>query len=89
MPDTLQEAIPAECMAVLVQLWDYLDDNLDPNAAEALRAHLMECAPCFEYRQFQESYRDAMRAVRLAGRAAPWDVRARLASALAVEATRP
>lgn len=75
-------------MAVLVQLWDYLDDNLDPDAADALRTHLAECAPCFEYREFQESYRDAMRALRVSRRPAPWNVRVRVMTELAVEGSR-
>jgi anti-sigma factor (TIGR02949 family) len=35
-----------ECEAVVVVLWEYLDEELGPEEAEAVRAHLGSCSHC-------------------------------------------
>jgi anti-sigma factor (TIGR02949 family) len=49
IPDTL----PPECQEVVKQLWDYLDGRLAPELSEKLRAHIVACANCFRYQEFQ------------------------------------
>lgn len=64
-------------MQVLLHVWDYLDGRLSPEETRSLRAHLDECAQCFEYELFQESYVEAMTSLRITADA-PWQVKARV-----------
>jgi anti-sigma factor RsiW len=34
------------CEEVVIRLWEYLDDELAPEEAEAVRAHLDHCCHC-------------------------------------------
>ena len=36
-----------ECVEVLKRLWEYLDQELASEEAEAVRAHLSHCAGCY------------------------------------------
>jgi len=36
-----------ECEEVLVRLWEYLDEELAPEEAEGIRAHLTWCRDCY------------------------------------------
>jgi mycothiol system anti-sigma-R factor len=36
-----------ECEEVLVRLWEYLDEELAPEEAEGVRAHLKGCSGCY------------------------------------------
>ena len=36
-----------ECEEVLVRLWEYLDQELEPEEAERIRAHLEWCRNCY------------------------------------------
>jgi mycothiol system anti-sigma-R factor len=36
-----------DCEEVLVRLWEYLDEELAPEEAEGIRAHLLWCRDCF------------------------------------------
>jgi anti-sigma factor (TIGR02949 family) len=69
-------------MDVLRHVWDYLDGQLTPEAAEALRAHVAKCPPCLKYQLFQQSYFAAMERLRV-HRSAPWHVRAKVLATLA------
>jgi anti-sigma factor (TIGR02949 family) len=81
MPETISEAIPTECMQVLLHVWDYLDDQLTPDETSALRAHIAECPQCYDYQLFQESFLEALATLR-ARRGAPWQLRARVLESL-------
>lgn len=35
-----------ECEDILIRLWEYLDQELAPEEAEAVRAHLRRCPRC-------------------------------------------
>jgi predicted anti-sigma-YlaC factor YlaD len=35
-----------ECEAVVVVLWEYLDEELGPEEADAVSAHLRSCSRC-------------------------------------------
>lgn len=36
-----------ECDQVLICLWEYLDEELRPEEAEAVAAHLSRCGSCY------------------------------------------
>jgi hypothetical protein len=36
-----------ECEAVVIRLWEYLDQELAPEEAEAVGAHLTYCTHCY------------------------------------------
>jgi anti-sigma factor (TIGR02949 family) len=36
-----------ECEEVLIRLWEYLDQELGPKEAEAMRDHLDGCPECY------------------------------------------
>jgi anti-sigma factor (TIGR02949 family) len=36
-----------ECKEVLICLWEYLDEELRPEEAEAVAAHLRHCGACY------------------------------------------
>lgn len=82
MPEAIWEAVPAACDEVIRQLWDHLDDRLCADESEAVRLHLVECAHCRGFEEFQVSYRGAMRTARPASGRAPWHIRARVLDAL-------
>ena len=52
--------LPPECLEVLNHVWDFLDGQLNEERTERLRAHIAECHQCFEYKTFQENFRDAV-----------------------------
>lgn len=84
MPETISEVIPTECTEVVLHVWDYLDGQLNLDATTALQAHIAVCPQCYEYQLFQESYLNAVAALR--GRsAAPWRIKARVFASLAAE----
>ncbi|MFI5229329.1 MAG: zf-HC2 domain-containing protein [Gemmatimonadales bacterium] len=82
MPDTLSEVVPTECMEVVLQLWDYLDDQLTAEATTSLRAHIAVCPECYAYQVFQRDFLDALASTRRDQRA-PWRVKARVLASLA------
>jgi len=63
--------LPPECLEVLQHVWDYLDDQLTDETTERLRAHIVECRQCFEYKTFQENFLDAVGTLRLRPGASP------------------
>lgn len=41
-----------ECEEVLIRLWEYLDDELGPEEARVVEAHLRDCRGCYpKYRR--------------------------------------
>jgi anti-sigma factor (TIGR02949 family) len=78
---TEPQPIPAECLAVLQHLWDYLDDELDDGQTEALLRHIAECQVCREYQLYQESFLKALAAMR-ERHGAPSVVKSRVLGAL-------
>ena len=83
MPETILEAVPAECVEAIRQVWDHLDDQLCSDESEIVELHMGECAHCRGFERFQVGYRHAMRAIRPGPGVAPWHVRARVLDALA------
>ena len=39
MPETISEVIPAECQAVVLRVWDYLDGQLIPKRRRPADTH--------------------------------------------------
>ena len=56
--------IPEECLAVVLHLWDLLDDQLTDAQAEQLRRHIGKCEICHRYRLYQETFLETMAACR-------------------------
>lgn len=50
------EMIP--CDQVIARLWEYVDDELRPENAAAVRAHLEICSRCFPQYDFQRAYKE-------------------------------
>ena len=51
---------PIDCREALARLQDYLKQELTPELAAEVQAHLEHCRPCFEQARFEQSFlRDA------------------------------
>jgi anti-sigma factor (TIGR02949 family) len=73
--------LSSACAEVLRHLWDYLDDQITPEGAERLRAHMAACPKCQQYKQYQGCFLEAMSRLRT-GLGAPEQLRERLAASL-------
>jgi mycothiol system anti-sigma-R factor len=70
-----------ECKDVLIRLWEYLDEELGPEEAEAVQAHLRECLGCYPAYCCDRALLELLARQRLtcsAPVALVWSVRARL-----------
>jgi anti-sigma factor (TIGR02949 family) len=56
--------LSSACADVLRHLWDYLDDQITPQGAERLRAHIAACPKCQEYEVYQSCFLDAVKKLR-------------------------
>jgi anti-sigma factor (TIGR02949 family) len=73
--------LSSTCADVLRHLWDYLDDQITPEGAERLRAHIASCPKCHEYEVYQSCFLEAVKRLR-ARLGAPGQLRERLAEEL-------
>ena len=73
--------LSSACADVLRHLWDYLDDQITPEGAERLRAHIAACPKCHEYEVYQSCFLDAVKKLR-AELGAPDALREKLAEGL-------
>lgn len=73
--------LSSSCVEVLRHLWDYLDEQITPEGAERLRAHIASCAQCQGYSDYQSCFLEAVARLR-AGLGAPEQLRERLAESL-------
>ena len=76
--------LSASCADVVRHLWDYLDDQLTPEGAERLHAHMVACEKCRGYSDYQSCFLEAVARLR-AQLDAPESLRARLAEGLKSE----
>ena len=76
-----------DCAAVMRQLWDYLDGELDAEREEALRMHLSMCERCTGHAEFDRLFLQAVKTARTEAPSAQ-PLRLRVANAL-VEAGMP
>jgi len=65
-------------------LLEYLDDELDPATAEAVRKHLEACPECYPRARFEEQFLESIRQVKSQEAAGP-ELRDRILEALAGE----
>lgn len=73
--------LSSTCAEVLRHLWDYLDQEIAPDSAQRLEAHIASCRTCQEYRVYQSCFLDSL--ARLHRElAAPDTLRERLAEGL-------
>jgi len=73
--------LSSTCADVLRHLWDYLDDQITPEGADRLRAHIATCPQCQSYEVYQSCFLEAMKKLR-ADLAAPDALREKLAEGL-------
>jgi anti-sigma factor (TIGR02949 family) len=73
--------LSSSCADVLHHLWDYLDDQITPDGAERLRAHIAACPQCKEYEVYQACFLDAIKKLR-GELGAPSQLREKLAEGL-------
>jgi mycothiol system anti-sigma-R factor len=53
-----------DCEAVMRQLWDYLDQQLTPDAMRVIHAHLDECHKCRPHAEFRRAFERAVSSAR-------------------------
>jgi anti-sigma factor (TIGR02949 family) len=46
-----------DCREALAQLQDYLKQELTPESAQRIAAHLEYCRPCFAHLQYERNFR--------------------------------
>jgi anti-sigma factor (TIGR02949 family) len=73
--------LSATCAEVLHHLWDYLDEQITPEGAERLKAHIASCPQCRSYEEYQECFLRAVAGLRQEMNA-PDSLRERLAERL-------
>jgi anti-sigma factor (TIGR02949 family) len=76
--------LSAPCVDVVRHLWDYLDDQLTPEGAERLKAHMAACEKCRGYSDYQVCFLEAVARLR-ESLDAPASLRERLAEGLKSE----
>ena len=55
---------PIDCQSAMRRLWEYLDGTLAPTDAEAIRAHVAECAACRAHTEFERNLLHSITAAR-------------------------
>ncbi|QNK80816.1 mycothiol system anti-sigma-R factor [Nakamurella sp. PAMC28650] len=70
-----------ECAGVLRDVWQFLDDELDPANRAAVEAHLDGCSPCLEEANLDQKLK-ALLHRKCGGDVAPEDLRAKVAARL-------
>lgn len=79
---------PLDCLTVVHEMWDFLDQELTPARWEQVRLHLATCTGCREHVDFCRAFLARLHEIPVA----PTDVeelRARVVDALRTEASRP
>jgi anti-sigma factor (TIGR02949 family) len=75
------------CREAKDRLQDFLKQELTPEVAAEIRAHLDKCRPCFAHARFEQSFL-AMLEARAGRCGCPDTLRARVVSTLRVETER-
>lgn len=70
-----------ECAGVLKDVWQFLDDELDPANRAAVEAHLDGCSPCLEEANLDQKLKALLHS-KCGGDVAPDDLRDRVAARL-------
>ena len=78
---TEDAAAESECAGVLRDVWQFLDNELDPENRAAVEAHLDGCSPCLEEANLDQKLK-ALLHRKCGGDLAPQQLREKLASHL-------
>ena len=78
---TEDAAADNECAGVLRDVWQFLDNELDPDNRAAIEAHLDGCSPCLEEANLDQKLKALLHA-KCGGDRAPQQLREKLASHL-------
>jgi len=73
-----------DCREAVARLQDYLKQELTPELAAEMRAHLEYCRPCLGYARFEQSFLEMLEARTRRG-GCPGEVRARIVRELRTE----
>lgn len=73
-----QDAADNECAGVLRDVWQFLDNELDPANRAAIEAHLDGCSPCLEEANIDQKLKALLHA-KCGGDRAPQELREKLA----------
>jgi anti-sigma factor (TIGR02949 family) len=76
-----------DCREAHARLQDYLKQELTPELAAEVQAHLDRCRPCFKQARFERSFL-LMLAAKSRGTCCPGELRARILAALRAEMER-
>jgi anti-sigma factor (TIGR02949 family) len=78
---------PIDCHEAAARLQDFLKQELTPELAAEVRAHLDRCRPCFDHAKFEQSFL-IMLETRARRCGCPDSLRARIVSTLRAEMGR-
>ncbi|MEP6619502.1 MAG: zf-HC2 domain-containing protein [bacterium] len=56
--------LSSTCVDVLRHLWDYLDDEITPESAQRLEAHIASCGQCRGYEGYQTCFLESLARLR-------------------------
>ena len=76
-----------DCQEAIARLQDYLKQELTPELAAELHAHLEHCRPCLGYARFEQSFLEMLEA-RAGHCGCPDELRARVLRELRIEMER-
>ena len=76
-----------DCQEAIARLQDYLKQELTPELAGELRAHLEHCRPCEGYARFEQSFLEMLEA-QAHHCGCPGELRARVLRELRIEMER-
>jgi anti-sigma factor RsiW len=71
-----------ECSEVVRRLWEYLDDELSPEEASAICAHLGDCRGCWPAYKCDRAFLERLAHCRLARAGAPASLLTRITQVL-------
>jgi anti-sigma factor (TIGR02949 family) len=77
------------CKEALARLYEYLDNELAPEEAQAFKTHFEKCGGCNELLNFCESFKDAIRHAAADQPCAPPELREKIAHLLRTHCASP
>ena len=76
-----------DCLDAITRLQDYLKNELTPELAAEMQAHLEQCRPCLDIARFEQSFLEMLEA-RAGHCGCPDELRARVLRELRIEMER-
>jgi anti-sigma factor (TIGR02949 family) len=71
-----------DCAAVMLKLYEFLDDEIEPGDKAEFERHMQSCVTCFEAFDFEAELRDVIRAKLAQDVTCPSSLRGRILEAL-------